>query len=420
MRRCAAVLTQLAAAGRQVLLPSAAGGAACHAASVGAGLLLRFWFRSVVPPPGAGRATQLADAPGDQCRRLQPFAERADSQLTSLSLKGSFTQPLAGTLPQSLTDVDIQPLHAWRAEALEDLLPSSLTSLRVRGLYRVRLQPATFACCPLLRSLDLGPLERSGVISVCAFPPSLTALTLSNADLVLKAGALPKSLLRLNLGDQHDGYTQPGLLPSGLQSLRFGQRQSKPLVAKELPASLTELECCGNHYNFSLDRVLSARSQLTRLVLSMKRFDQPFQPHSLPPSLTSLTLHFRRWMQVFERDVLPPSLLSLELNVPSGRPFAADSFVSCPRLRVLDIVSPRFRHEFSLGQLPASLHTLLLPDNYHRPLRALVWLPLLSQLSVPETSIDDFYGLTKKRRARLRQLLIKQPGMPEWPDVEAW
>ena len=130
-----------------------------------------------------------------------------NSQLQTLSIASAgFVYPFqSGTLPRTLTELDMTGAQSWN-QSLDGVLPPALRVLRLGERFRQPLTAATFATCQQLETLDLGPVLRlHSVFPVGALPPSLTDLRYprGGGSHVPLVASLPASLRKLSL---HHSY----------------------------------------------------------------------------------------------------------------------------------------------------------------------------------------------------------------------
>jgi hypothetical protein len=152
-------------------------------------------------------------------------------------------------------------------------------------------------------------------------------------------GVLPSSLTHLHFGESYNQPLQVGSLPSGLVQLWFGRQYNHPLTRGVLPSSLRELHFYPSTPMHGMEP---------------SRFDHPILPGQLPEGLECLVLPFKYQHEVGV-GVLPDGLLALDLG-----------------LRYLSRLFGQGREVTLDGVLPRGLRWLRMRKNDHDRVRVVL------------------------------------------------
>jgi hypothetical protein len=135
----------------------------------------------------------------------------------------------------------------------------------------------------------------------------------------LQDNDFPKKLEILRFKGQHsfNNTLYEGIFPNTLRVLELPSGFNQPLCNGVLPEGLEELKF-GNNWNQTMSRDIFP-STLKKLWIG-KRNTQRFVPHMFPENLEYLSCE-NRFIQSFERDVFPSSLQEIVFHKRIERPF---------------------------------------------------------------------------------------------------
>lgn len=170
------------------------------------------------------------------------------------------------------------------------------------------------------------------------------------------------SLKTLIFADYFNHVLEPGILPDGLMSLKFGWCFDKELKPGSLPDSLVSLEF-GRVFNQVLEPGVLP-DKLEKLSFS-SNFNQKIKHSSLPKSLRTL-IFGTDFNQVLEPGVFPDSLASLEFGCKFNKELI--SGVLPNNLKLLKF-GRCFNQPIRIGSLPSSLTVLVFGKEFDQPLK---------------------------------------------------
>ncbi|EGG19773.1 hypothetical protein DFA_06873 [Cavenderia fasciculata] len=177
----------------------------------------------------------------------------------------------------------------------------------------------------------------------------------------ISVGVLPSSLQSLRFGGRYNQPLSVGVLPSSLQSLVFGKEYNQPIPVGVLPTSLQSL-VFGRDYNQALS-VGVLPSSLQSLEFGWD-YDQPLSVGVLPTSLQSLVFGYY-YDQPLSVGVLPSSLQSLEFGWYYNQPLSVGVLPSSLQSLVFGYY---YDQPLSVGVLPSSLQSLEFGNIFNQPL----------------------------------------------------
>eukprot|EP00435_Cladocopium_sp_Y103_P073484 s130_g43.t2 len=192
------------------------------------------------------------------------------STLRSLTLGKGFNEGLNGLLPENLQSLTLgtqfnQSLEGLQLPKLQSLtfgnnyrqtlegvdLPESLQSLTFGRYWSQSLEHVVWPRD--LQQLTFG--ERFGCRLDCVkFPRSLQSLTFGDFNFRLPSGILPDGLQYLRFGSMFNSSLEYAELPESLQSLIFGRSFNESLEKVKLPSSLRTLVFGDGYFNQSLEK----------------------------------------------------------------------------------------------------------------------------------------------------------------------
>ncbi|KYR01718.1 hypothetical protein DLAC_01728 [Tieghemostelium lacteum] len=296
--------------------------------------------------------------------------------------KNTLTTLVLGTVhPQSLHNLmrgsldDDSHTKPLPSEILQPgIIPPTVVSLTLGSNLDFKLVPGTLP--PSIRHLAIlykfsyDEFQWDKII-----PRQLQTLKLEDCNRILQVGDLQEPLETLKLNGFNQVLT-PGVLPSTLRYLDLGDKFQKPLETCSLPSGLEILSLVIPGYKFTstsqhLPRSLKSLSiytidlysippSLTKL--SLRGFDQPITPLSLPPTLKTLEFSFRHNYPL-EKDSLPEGLERLVLSKEFNQPIKIGDLPST--LKYLSF-GYKFQSDIDNGSLPASLESLHF-SGIHQP-----------------------------------------------------
>ena len=173
-------------------------------------------------------------------------------------------------------------------------------------------------------------------------------------------GAIPQGVRFLQLAEHYNRPLLPGAIPATVRFLQCGHSFNQPPEEGALPEGLTHL-ILGDRYAVELPSG-GLPSSLQRLRLG--GYDQPLQPHHLPPRLERLDMGVR-YNQPLPPGVLPPTLTHVRLSDRFNQRSVKGSI---PRSVVHLSMGRAFNFPLPAGVLPSALHELLLSDGFRHPL----------------------------------------------------
>ncbi|GAM27256.1 hypothetical protein SAMD00019534_104310, partial [Acytostelium subglobosum LB1] len=272
-------------------------------------------------------------------------------RLLHLKLDEQFNHSIhKGDLPDCLVSLELG--HMFSNTITPGALPLSLKHLTYRGGQTQHIVPGLFP--PSLIMLTMSTFNF--VLAPNTLPLTLRLLNLGQSyNLPIDIGVLPDGLTSLSLGNQFDQLIEPGALPNSITSLRFGNNFSHMIQPEALPNSLIYLTL-GERNTHQLNT--GVPQSLTSLTL----YGQQGMPLSqtLPPTIRHLVTFNSPWQPRLYTNMLE----SLEVNSeygwsikPATVPFSLTSLkLGCGFT------------DFTDGALPPSLETLVLGNDYDRPI----------------------------------------------------
>jgi hypothetical protein len=166
--------------------------------------------------------------------------------------------------------------------------------------------------CKHITHLTFGDDFYQHLIKPGILPSSLTHLTFGNFfNKPIESGILPSLLTHLTFGYYFNQPITSGVLPSSLIHLTFGDWFDQPIEPDVLPSSITHLKF-GVHFNKPITPGVLPCS-LTHLTFG-SHFGGRIEPSVLPSLLTHLTFGWL-YKQPIEPSVLPSSLTRIYLNI---------------------------------------------------------------------------------------------------------
>lgn len=218
---------------------------------------------------------------------LEP--ELFPGKLKSLTIAGLFDKPLRpGDLPESLKHLELG--YYFKQPIAENVLPAGLKSLKFsNSMFAAFNQPlADFPFPKFLGTLELGYSFNSPILAG-QLPPFLKTLVLGNrfnqpivnppilSDSWTDTGygnfgkVFPNTLKYLDFGVKFNHDLSPGILPSGLETLKFGASYDKFLLSEGVLPSSLKVITVGSAYPF-LKSLRNAGRFPTLKVVEIKSF----------------------------------------------------------------------------------------------------------------------------------------------------
>ncbi|GAM23946.1 hypothetical protein SAMD00019534_071210 [Acytostelium subglobosum LB1] len=367
--------------------------------------------------------------------------------LTSISFGILYNRPLAD-IPPSVTSLSLSSLQQQDNgdSCLIDLLCLGLSCKRLWEIMIVELSQSnqTGLACFLDQSSALrsqihptlntandclntiypakperSPQRLSAPITAFNHRDGLWLGTKFNQQIVL--GSLPSILMSLEFGRQFNQPFKPGSLPDSITSLMFGKDYNQPLTGSVLPSSLLSLVfgdyfnqviktdtlplsltslTFGSSFNQPIDDALPPR--LSTLKLG-ERFDQELTRHD---SIVTLQISIQGYRRIdtksYPRSLRSLSLVGLTLPMPAVPDTITElNFIGILHVPIKQMVGKALVHSsvtsltfgYIFNQkippkvLPINLKTLVIGDNFNRPL------PMNALRSLTSISFGRLYAL---------------------------
>ena len=286
------------------------------------------------------------------------------------------------------------PLTSFPAKELPKICALRFP-LGLANLAETQLRPE----CVIIDQASFLHLRGQGWVSERVDLRCLRELTFDdNADVTCEDW--PSALQSLAFGKLFNRPLNAGL--AGIRSLSLGFRFNQPLVS-QLPETLTFLKIVGD-----FDQPLGQLPRGLRTLIIGGEFNQHIAPGDLPECLAVLRLLTPKLTPALQEEALPRALLRLQLHGDNPLPrLPAD-------VETL-ILDHRFNFPVAPGYLPNSLRSLVVPQQYTRPLREINLPDSLHKLTFIEYNVPLVPG---DLPTGLRQLDLGERYSHElFPDV---
>ncbi|EFA79336.1 regulator of chromosome condensation domain-containing protein [Heterostelium album PN500] len=212
-----------------------------------------------------------------------------------------------------------------------------------------------------------------------SLPPSITTLKFAKSDLVsikIEPGILPSTITDLDFGDMRNFKLQSGSIPSSVRNLklRFFEHSLVPGI---IPNSVKELDLSFVGQDFSPESIpnsveslispsfpYSTKSEFLGILslpsIKSLSFNTYTQLSRLPPNLESLKFYGRNNPVLY--SLLPPTLKKLTINNSSLAKDILDNNAHQPKRLILKVDYPYFNKN-TLEDLPLSVEIIKINSN---------------------------------------------------------